>query len=840
MVISKKSTQNSALRLSDPFYEREKSLYNNPLPSREFILEILTAQGVPMQIVELITQLDITEEEIPLFDRRLRAMMREGQILINRKNEVCVAEKLDLLACRILAHKDGFGFAVPDGIAGEDLFVTEREMRKVMHGDHVMVRPGATDRRGRREGRIVEVLERAHSKLVARVYFDRGLGVARAEDRRIAQEFVLEPDGHGGAGHGQIVMLEITAYPGEHHAAMGRVIEVLGNYADPGMEIEVALRKHDLPYQFSAEAEQQAKATPAKVRKKDLSKKRVDLRKLPLVTIDGETARDFDDAVYAERQGKGYRLVVAIADVSHYVTPSDALDKDAIERATSVYFPRRVIPMLPEALSNGICSLNPNVDRLCMVCDMTISAKGKVKDYRFYPGVMNSKARLTYTQVWGYLQNGSDHPQQAQLEVLHSLFKVMLAARAKRGAIEFESTETQMQFNEQGKIDKIVPVSRNDAHRLIEECMLAANVCAADFLLKNKHKSLYRVHEGPTPEKLLNLRNYLRLQGLTLGGEDKPSTKDYALLAEQIATRPDTSVVQTMMLRSMQQAVYSPENVGHFGLAYEAYTHFTSPIRRYPDLLVHRAIKAVLDGVKYKPGKWVALGEHCSMAERRADDASREVEAWLKTYYMQDKVGEVFSGKISAVTGFGVFVLLDELFVEGLLHISELGKDYFHFKKEQQAIIGEKSGLQYRLGDNVQVRVVNANLESVQVEFALASKEVIAPTAEVATPRHKSSRSRSRNKVTPVAGVTAIDVQAMGVSSVGGEDVGAVTPAAPATVRSRKPAVRKSKADIAAANANAVDSVPESVINDASSLGDVPADVPKPVRRRAPRSRKPT
>ncbi|MDC7699357.1 ribonuclease R [Vogesella indigofera] len=808
MVITKKSSPESAIRLSDPFLEREKSQYNNPLPSREFVLQILAQQGVPMQFGELAAVLEITDEEQPLFERRLRAMERAGQVLINRKGEVCVADKLDLLPCRVSGHKDGFGFAVPDGVTGEDIYLPEREMRKAMHGDHVMVRLAGTDRRGRREGRIVEVLERAQSTLVARAYFDHGVGVAKAEDRRIGQELLLEPEGHGGAGHGQVVMLEIVSYPDEHRPAIAKVIEVLGNYADPGMEIEVALRKHDLPHVFSDAALAQAAATPAKVRKKDLDKSRVDLRSLPLVTIDGETARDFDDAVFAERQGKGFRLVVAIADVSHYVQPGDALDGDAVARGTSVYFPRRVIPMLPEALSNGICSLNANVDRLCMVADMQISAKGKIKGYRFYPAVMNSKARLTYTQVWDWLQKGGDSPLLPQLQTLHQLFQVLLAARTRRGAIEFESVETQMVFNEHGKIDKIVPVTRNDAHRLIEECMLAANVCAADILLKNRHKCLFRIHEGPTPEKLLNLRNYLRLLGLALGGEDKPTPKDYAELAEKVALRPDAPVVQTMMLRSMQQAVYAPDNVGHFGLAYDAYTHFTSPIRRYPDLLVHRAIKAVLAGGKYKPGKWLALGEHCSMTERRADDASREVQAWLKTYYMQDKVGEVFSGKISAVTGFGVFVLLDDLYVEGLLHISELGKDYFHFKKEQQAIVGEKSGLQYRLGDAAQVRVVRANLETVQVEFALATRSVPAAGEEKAPAKRKSSRSRSKAK--PLAVVAAVE----DVSPLT-EEVTPTEPQSPAPAR-RQPARNRRTKPVVTPEAVAADVAP-------------PAETPEPV-----------
>ncbi|MFC3625813.1 ribonuclease R [Vogesella amnigena] len=722
MATKRKNSKNVPLRQQDPFLAREKTKYDNPLPSREFILEILEKNGVPMHAEELAAVFPIYDNELDLFERRLRAMERAGQVLINRKGDICVAQKLDLIPCRISGHRDGFGFAMREAGDGDDIFLSEREMRKAMHGDRVMVRIAGTDRRGRQEGRIAEIIERRTTRLIGRIYKERGVWFVVPEDRRINHEMLVEAGGEDGASDGQVVMVDIVDYPDEHRQAIVRVTEVLGEYADPGMEIEIALRKHDLPHVFSDEALAQAKATSQKVGKRD-SKGRVDLRDLPLVTIDGETARDFDDAVYAEKSGKGYRLIVAIADVSHYVRPGDALDIDARERSTSVYFPRRVIPMLPEELSNGICSLNPDVDRLCMVCDMQISARGKVKKYQFYPAVMRSQCRFTYTQVWQLLSEGGKHKLKPQLEVLYALFQQLLEQRQQRGAVDFDTTETQMLFDDNGKISQIVPVVRNNAHRLIEECMLAANVCAAEFILKHEHKGLFRVHEGPTPEKLEQLQNFLRLKGLQLSGGDKPTTKDYAALADAVRERPDASMIQTMLLRSMQQAVYQPDNLGHFGLSYDAYTHFTSPIRRYPDLLVHRTIKAVLDDKKYKPGKWEQLGMHCSMAERRADDASRDVQSWLKTYYMRDKVGEVFRGKISAVAGFGIFVLLDELYVEGMVHISELGRDYFHFHKEQQAIIGEKSGLKYQLGDPVTIRVVRAELDTAQVEFALVNPE---------------------------------------------------------------------------------------------------------------------
>ncbi|WP_304672233.1 ribonuclease R [Neisseria bergeri] len=710
------------LREKDPFLSREKQRYEHPLPSREWIVELLERKGVPSKIEALARELSIKEEEYEFFERRLKAMARDGQVLINRRGAVCAADKLDLVKCRVEAHKDGFGFAVPltptkDG----DFVLYERQMRGIMHGDIVTVRPAGIDRRGRREGTVLDIVERAQSKVVGRFYMDRGVAILEAEDKRLNQNIVLEPGSvvHFKPESGQVIVGEIETYPEQNRPAVAKIIEVLGDYADSGMEIEIAVRKHHLPHQFSEACAKAAKKIPDHVRKSDL-KGRVDLRDLPLVTIDGETARDFDDAVFAEKIGRNYRLVVAIADVSHYVRPDDAIDTDAQERSTSVYFPRRVIPMLPENLSNGICSLNPDVERLCMVCDMVVTYAGNIKEYRFYPAVMRSHARLTYNQVWKWISDDLDHPHKAQIDTLYKLFKILQKKRFERGAVEFESVETQMLFDDNGKIEKIVPVVRNNAHKLIEECMLAANVCAADFLLKNKHTALFRNHLGPTPEKLATLREQLGLLGLQLGGGDNPSPKDYAALAEQFKGRPDTELLQVMMLRSMQQAVYEPHCEGHFGLAYEAYAHFTSPIRRYPDLTVHRAIKAVLNRQTYTPNKsWQALGMHTSFCERRADDASRDVENWLKTYYMRDKVGEIFEGKISGMTNFGLFVTLDGIHIDGLVHISDLGEDYFNFRPEIMAIEGERSGIRFNMGDRVAVRVARADLDDGKIDFVL-------------------------------------------------------------------------------------------------------------------------
>lgn len=712
------------LRNTDPFLYREQERYKHPLPSREFVLQILQQQGIPVAERALFKLLSIAKKEEELFSRRLTAMMRDGQIFRNRKGDICVMEKLDLIKGQIQGHADGFGFLCPDDGSG-DLYLSPKEMQKALHGDRVLVREIGLDRRGRREAAIVEVLESCNTQLVGRLHIDHGIMYVVAENKRISQDILIAKEHSLKAKDGQVVMVEIIKQPSKHAQPIGKIIEILGNYTAPGMEIEIALRKHVLPYQFSADVEKLASKFPKNVLKKEMTG-RHDLSDLPLVTIDGETAKDFDDAVYCEKDGKGYRLLVAIADVSHYVKPRDAIDREALDRGNSVYFPRRVIPMLPEVLSNGLCSLNPAQKRLCMVCDMRIKVSGEISDYTFYPAVMLSHARLTYTEVAAMLAdaNGKEALKYAtllpHLQLLNKLFHALLKARKKRGAIDFETTETQMYFNDQGKIEKIVPVHRNDAHRLIEECMLAANVCAADFLQQHGQTTLYRIHESPVAEKIEALRKFLKEFGIQLGGKDKPSAKDYANTLLKIQDRPDAQLLQTVMLRSLQQAIYSPDLSGHFGLAYDAYTHFTSPIRRYPDLLVHRAIKAVLDGTVYKPGDWNELGLHCSMTERRADDATRDVETWLKCFYMQDKIGECFDGVISSVTGFGLFVALDDVYVEGLVHISELPSDYFHFDAIKHTLLGERSGKQYRLGDRLRVQLVRVDLETSKIDFLLA------------------------------------------------------------------------------------------------------------------------
>ncbi|MCX7162860.1 MAG: ribonuclease R [Rhodocyclales bacterium] len=724
----------SKIRLADPHFERERAQYEHPLPSREYILQTLTAQGAPLEFGRLVELLDVQAFELDPFQRRLGAMARDAQLMQNRRGDWLIPDKADLVRGRVAGHPDGFGFLIPDA-EGPDLFLSAKEMDKVLHGDKAIARVIGVDRKGRPEGKIVEVTERVNRHVVGRVVEEHGVRFVVAENKRISQDILLAPPEKGAkkslkALSGQVVMIELIEQPSKHSQPIGRLIEVLGNYADPGMEIEIALRKHELPYEFSAAALAETRKLPDAVRKSDW-KGREDLTGLPLVTIDSETARDFDDAVYCERQGKGFRLVVAIADVSHYVTAGGALDADGYARGNSVYFPRRVIPMLPEKLSNGLCSLNPQVERLCMVCDMKIGATGAISRYRFYPAVMFSHARLTYTEVAAALYDKDADacarlgPLLPHLEALNALYRQLAKERVKRGAIDFETTETRMVFDDHGKIERIEPYERNEAHRLIEECMLAANVCASEFLREREQPCLYRVHEGPTPERLVKLRDFLGTFGFQLGGGDTPKAQDYAKLLEKIGQRPDRQLLQTVMLRSLRQAIYSPDNVGHFGLAYESYTHFTSPIRRYPDLLVHRAIKSALAARQYEPGSWEEIGLHCSMTERRADDATRDVEAWLKCFYMKDRVGEIFEGSISSVVPFGIFVALDGVFVEGLVHVSELGQDYFHFDEKSHAMVGERSGRRFRLSDRVSVQLTRVDMEANKIDFRLADAGIV-------------------------------------------------------------------------------------------------------------------
>jgi ribonuclease R len=709
--VSKKKPKKTALR-------RRSRAERPSAPSGDYAREILDAlnrAGAPLTADELAARLDIRGRERRAFDAALASLERAGELMQNRAGSLLVAKRIALVAGRVEGHPDGHGFLVPDD-GSPPVFLPPHEMREVMHGDRAAARVSGRDQRGRPQGAIVEVLERARRRIVGRLHAEHGVLFLVPEDRRIAHDILVPPAEAGKAKAGQVATVELVAQPSRHAQPIGRVAEVLGHHADPGMEIEIAVRKFDLPHEFSRKALAAARAMPEGVRNEDLQGRK-DLRELPFVTIDGETAKDFDDAVHCRREGKGFRLWVAIADVSHYVRHGEALDMDARERGTSVYFPRRVIPMLPEKLSNGLCSLNPNVERLAMVCEMVIAPKGEVQRYEFFPAVFRSAARLTYTQVWGWLSN-KKAPEH--LVLLYEVFKVLLEARSRRGAIDFETVETRMMFDAKGKIEKIVAEARNDAHRIIEECMLAANVCAGNFLAEHAHPALYRVHDVPAPEKVAALRDFLAELGLQLPGGEVPKPGDYAQLLEKIRKRPDFALLQTILLRSLKQAVYSPNNLGHFGLAFDSYVHFTSPIRRYPDLLVHRAIKAVLSRQKYSGIDWEAMGRHCSQTERRADDASRDVENWLKCYYMRDHVGGSFSGTITGVVPFGLFVTLDEYFVDGLVHISELGRDYFQYDGARHMLLGERTGKRFRLADRMSVKLVRADLDTRKIDLVPA------------------------------------------------------------------------------------------------------------------------
>ena len=717
------------------------------------VLDALIDTGEPQTPAELAAKLGLSGRSKRALEAPLAELEQAGRLFVNRKGELCVAAKLDLVTGTVQGHADGFGFLVPDG-GGDDLFLSPAEMRKVLHGDRASAKVVGVDRRGRAEGEVVEVLLRANRRIVGRLHEERGVWFVEAENRRISQDLVVPPGERCGATRGQVVVVEIVEQPSAQREAIARVVEVLGNATDPGMEIEIALRKHALPFEWSEAAQRLAAKLPAAVRPADRRGRR-DLTALPLVTIDGENARDFDDAVCCELIDGAYRLVVAIADVSHYVRDGDSLDAAARERGTSVYFPRRVIPMLPEALSNELCSLRPEVDRLCVACDMRIGRDGTIESYLFYPAVMHSRARLTYTEVYHWLgehaaRGGASASRAAgaerlprdvetSLRHLHDIYRILLAARERRGAIDFDTAELEIAFDEAGRIDRIFPSPRNDAHRLIEECMLAANVCAASFLADRGHAALYRVHEGPPSDKLATLREFLATSGLTLTGGDKPQAGDYAALMARIGERPDRALFETVLLRSLSQARYSPDNVGHFGLAYERYAHFTSPIRRYPDLLVHRALKAVLAGRAYAPkeSSWHELGIHCSMTERRADDASRDVLQWLKCHYMRDRVGESFAGTISGVASFGIFVTLDGLAIDGLVHVTDLPRDYFHFDAARHALVGERSGRVFQLAGRVHVRIARVDLEQAKIDFALDDPNRTEPSADAPRSRHR-------------------------------------------------------------------------------------------------------
>ena len=717
----------------DPDAALEAERYENPIASRKLILSEIKREGA-LTFQSLAEHLDISKDDrLDALGKRLRAMVRDGQLVQNRRGGYLPVDESHLVRGRVIAHPDGYGFLVPEA-GGDDLYLHSRQMRTLLHGDKAVVRVSGVDRRGRLEGAVISVFERANQFIVGRLFIESGVAYVVADNKRITQDILIPDNAIGGAASGQIVKVEIVEQPTFKRQPIGRIVDVLGDHMSPGMEVDIAIHNYGLPHEFPGGVLADADKWGDSVRSKD-KQGRVDLRKVPLVTIDGEDARDFDDAVYCEpidgNKDAGWRLLVAIAEVAHYVKINSALDNEAYERATSVYFPGRVIPMLPENLSNGLCSLNPEVDRLCLVCEMKISTQGAIEDFSFYEAVIKSHARLTYNKVADAIVERKPGALQAigdllpQLENLHAMYKAMDKARQKRGAIDFDTVETKFEFTHDMRIKNIHPLIRNDAHKIIEECMIAANICAARFIARHRLPSLYRVHEPPDDDKLEELRGFLGDLGLRLGAPSrKISPRDYAKLSSSIRKREDTHLIQTLMLRSMQQALYRPENIGHFGLALKHYAHFTSPIRRYPDLLVHRAIKHIIHKRKkrefpYDQNTMTTFGEHCSTNERRADEATRDAEFAMKCEYMLDKVGSEFTARVTGVVSFGLFVELDEYYVEGLIHITSLPKDYYDFDPITHRLVGENRGMVFRLSDKVDVRLANVDMDERRIDFEL-------------------------------------------------------------------------------------------------------------------------
>lgn len=727
--MSKKASPFADWRDRDPDLRREQKNYANPIPSRRLILKDLAAAARPLKRADVIALYALPSEAAQeALHHRLSAMLRDGEVLENRRGALGPIERMDLVRGRVQGHRDGFGFLIPEDKDADDVFLSPRQMRTVMHGDRAVVRIVGRDRRGRREGHVVEVLERVNSHIVGRLVAERGVCHVIPDNARIAQDILVPEDCRGGADNNHIVTVRLTEPPSRRNRPVGEVVEILGEYLAPGMEIDIALRAHGIPFEWPEDTQAEAAGFGDSVPKRD-RKGRVDLRELPLVTIDGADARDFDDAVYARKTRAGWKLWVAIADVSAYVTPGSALDQEAQQRGTSVYFPEHVVPMLPEALSNGLCSLNPDVDRLSLVCEMRIDRAGQIKASRFYSAVIRSHARLRYEQVADWLETPDNIPQRyadlvEPLRTLHALYSTLFEARRSRGAIEFETTATRIVFNEQRKIERVVPVERNVAHRMIEECMVAANVAAAQRLTKREMPALYRVHGAPEADAVADVRSFLGERGLSMGGGATPEAGDYDRVLRAAHDRSDFNLIQTILLRSMQRAVYSPHNKGHFGLALENYAHFTSPIRRYPDLLVHRALKHLEAGGKtrdfdYDMAEMEAFGVQCSTAERRADDATRDVDDWLKCEYLSDSLGEAFAGTVVGVTAFGLFVELDDIQATGLVHVSVLRNDYYHYDAVAQCLRGEQSGRIFQLADRVRVQVARVDLEERKIDFDL-------------------------------------------------------------------------------------------------------------------------
>ncbi|MGQ8366968.1 ribonuclease R [Glaciecola sp. 1036] len=745
----------------DPHYHREKEKYDNPVASREHLMTVLAKAKKSLSFLEICQLVDANDESSRVgIQRRLRAMEREGQVKFTREKKYQLQRQEELVKGKVIGHRDGYGF-LKHSLTEKDYFIPVHQMASLLHDDIVEGITLGEDRRGRTEFRVNRVVEPRKDPIVGRFYTEYGTSLVIPDDNRICHEIVIPPDCDMQAKQGSVVVVVITQRPRRHINAIGKIVEVLGEHMAPGMEIETAVRNFDIPHVWPKSVLSSVEQLTEEVAE-EAKQGRIDLRQLPLVTIDGEDARDFDDAVYCRPlEEGGFQLWVAIADVSSYVRPGTALDTEAIKRGNSVYFPEQVIPMLPEVLSNGLCSLNPQVDRLCMVCEMTIDARGQIGEFQFYQAVMCSHARLTYNKVWQILEGDEAMRERystlvPDLENLYDLFKVLKVARAGRGAIEFETQETKFVFNAQRKIEHIVPLVRNDAHKVIEECMIAANVCAARYIEDNHAEALFRVHDSPDEDRLSTFKQYLREIGVPVTFSDSPQPQDFTQVINKTKQRPDSELIQTMLLRSMKQAIYDGANIGHFGLSLHAYAHFTSPIRRYPDLVVHRAIKAIIDkqqgqkittGAKaYTEEEIEQLGEQCSMTERRADDATRDVADWLKCEFMLAHIGDVFEGVVASVTNFGLFVRLTEYHIDGLIHITSLASDYYHYDDVKQCLVGEHTGLTYRLGDPLVVRVAAVNLDERKIDLILKDQPAGAKKTKSKKTKSRAQESKSESK----------------------------------------------------------------------------------------------
>ena len=721
--------------------------YKHPIPGPNDLIDFLTETGKPLKADAILKAFDLKGQRMrSLLVEKLNTMVRAGQIIENRRGEYCLTAKLDLVTGTVSGHRDGFGFVVRDDGESEDVYLSAREMRPLFDGDRVAIRVKGMDRRGRAEGQLVDVLERGTQQVAGQFIRERGIGLVIPDNSKISHRILIPKDESGGAKHGQMVVVEILDFPTYVEQATGRVVNIIGTPGEKGIATDIAIHSHAIPYEWPDTVREQVQDFGAEVPDASMDG-RTELRNVDLITIDGADARDFDDAVFCMKAESGWRLLVAIADVANYVSIGSALDKEAIVRGTSVYFPDRVVPMLPEVLSNGLCSLNPKVDRLCMVCDMEVSSSGKVTKATFFEGVMKSKARLTYSQVGDFLSGASKTsvPSELQASVrdLHDLYKAFAKQRRRRGAIEIDLPQTKFKLNDDGEIDRIEVVPRNDAHRLIEECMISANVEAAKFLKKHRIPGLYRVHPKPDTDRFNDLRLYLISLGLKVPHPDHVEPRHFTQLIEQVKDRPDSAAITMAMLRSLTHAEYSPTNVGHFGLALESYAHFTSPIRRYPDLLVHRAIRHIIRGGKpgkydYAPKEMERLGAITSAHEKRAEEATRDVEAWLKCQYMEQHLGDEFDGVITGVTNFGVFVQITELMTDGLVHVTSLANDYYKYDAGSQKLVGERSGHTYSLGEEMRIRVERVDMETRKIDFRPVTE--ISPKAQKKRSASKKSR----------------------------------------------------------------------------------------------------